>query len=168
MKCSSASFGVYHRAHSAPLCAASVVGVILGCLVADSLAQSPALVDQHKNASERHKASATQGLAVGLNDPVKKEIAMQLVSCAENSSLDWKAQYGYIEYNVEGNEKENRGYTAGLVGFTTKFGDLSAVVDHYNELEPNNVLNKYTNALHSLAQSESSATTGLGDEFVAD
>ncbi|MGW2054939.1 chitosanase, partial [Streptomyces sp. NPDC001840] len=32
-----------------------------------------------------------------LDDPAKKEIAMQLVSSAENSSLDWKAQYGYIE-----------------------------------------------------------------------
>ncbi len=30
----------------------------------------------------------------GLRDPAKKDIAMQLVSSAENSSLDWKAQYG--------------------------------------------------------------------------
>ncbi|MYT55611.1 chitosanase, partial [Streptomyces sp. SID7834] len=33
----------------------------------------------------------------GLDDPAKKDIAMQLVSSAENSTLDWKAQYGYIE-----------------------------------------------------------------------
>src|SRR4051794_40641743 len=59
-------------------------------------------------------APATEN--AGLRDPAKKEIAMQLVSAAENSSLDWKAQYGYIEYNVEHNEKENRGYTAGVIG----------------------------------------------------
>ena len=63
-------------------------------------------------------AAATQKSA-GLKDPAKKEIAMQLVSTAENSSLDWKAQYGYIEYNVEGNDDENRGYTGGIVGFTS-------------------------------------------------
>ncbi|MDB5328192.1 MAG: chitosanase, partial [Phycisphaerales bacterium] len=45
---------------------------------------------------------------VGLYVPVAKDIAMQLVSAAENSSLDWKAQHPYIEYNVEGNAKENR------------------------------------------------------------
>ena len=55
----------------------------------------------------------------GLMNPAKKEIAMQLVSAAENSSLDWKAQYAYIEYNVEHNAKENRGYTAGIIGFTS-------------------------------------------------
>ena len=93
---------------------------------------------------------------------------MQIVSANENSSLDWKSQYGYIEYNVEGNESENRGYTAGIIGFCTKCGDLSDLVDHYNELAPNNVLSKYTSALHSLKQSESSADTGLGDAFVAD
>jgi len=39
----------------------------------------------------------TAQAAVDLTDPHKKDIAMQLVSSAENSSLDWKAQYGYIE-----------------------------------------------------------------------
>ncbi|MGW2059062.1 chitosanase, partial [Streptomyces sp. NPDC001840] len=42
-------------------------------------------------------APAAPAAAAGLDDPAKKEIAMQLVSSAENSSLDWKAQYGYIE-----------------------------------------------------------------------
>ena len=32
-----------------------------------------------------------------LDDPAKKDVAMQLVSSAENSSLDWRAQYSYIE-----------------------------------------------------------------------
>jgi len=41
--------------------------------------------------------AATRG---GLRDPAKKETAMELVSAAENSSLDWKAQYGYIYYDA--------------------------------------------------------------------
>ena len=50
--------------------------------------------------------------ASGLKDPAKKEIAMRLVSAAENSSLGWQAQYHYIEYNVETqNRQKNRGYT---------------------------------------------------------
>ena len=35
------------------------------------------------------------GAATGLNAPAKKEIAQQLVSSAENSSLEWRKQYGY-------------------------------------------------------------------------
>src|SRR2546423_15651546 len=69
----------------------------------------------------------------GLHDPAKKDIAMQLVSTAENSSLDWKVQYGYIEYNVEHNEKENRGYTAGIIGFTSRTHDMLELVQHYEQ-----------------------------------
>ena len=56
---------------------------------------------------------------------------MQLVSAAENTTLDWKAHYKYIEYNVEGNEKDNRGYTGGIVGFTSKTGDMFDVVERF-------------------------------------
>src|SRR3954470_9467422 len=79
----------------------------------------------------------------GLNDPSKKEIAMQLVSAAENSSLDWKAQYAYIEYNVEHNAKENRGYTAGIVGFTSRTHDMLELVEYYNKIVPQNPLSAY-------------------------
>src|SRR2546421_12252009 len=67
----------------------------------------------------------------GLRDPAKKGIAMQLVSAAENSSLDWKAQYGYIEYNVEHNAEENRGYTAGIIGVTARTDDMLELVEDY-------------------------------------
>ncbi|MFF8262329.1 chitosanase, partial [Streptomyces virginiae] len=40
--------------------------------------------------------AAAPAAAAGLDDPAKKEIAMKIVSSAENSSLDWKAQYKYI------------------------------------------------------------------------
>jgi chitosanase len=102
----------------------------------------------------------------GLADPAKKEIAMQLVSAAENSSLDWKAQYAYIQYNVEHSAKENRGYTAGIVGFTSKTDDMLAVVQLYDQLEPNNILSKYLPALKKVDGTSSKA--GLGKDFERD
>ncbi len=57
--------------------------------------------------------------ATGLAIPAKKEIAMRLVSSAENSSLDWRAQYRYIEDIHDG-----RGYTAGIIGFCSGTGDM--------------------------------------------
>jgi chitosanase len=102
----------------------------------------------------------------GLIDPAKKEIAMELVSAAENSSLDWKAQYAYIEYNVEHNDRENRGYTAGIVGFTSKTDDMLEMVTLYDHLAPHNVLSKYLPALQKV--DGTSLTDGLGKDFERD
>ena len=55
---------------------------------------------------------------------------MQLVSSAENSSLDWKAQYKYIEDIGDG-----RGYTAGIIGFCSGTGDMLELVEHYTDAE---------------------------------
>src|SRR5262249_20678143 len=88
-------------------------------------------------------AQSTQPTSLGLRDPAKKEIAMELVSTAENSSLDWKAQYGYIEYNVEHNDKENRGYTAGIIGFTSRTHDMLELVGYYQKIAPDNPLTTY-------------------------
>ena len=71
--------------------------------------------------------------ATGLDDPAKKEIAMELVSSAENSSLDWKAQYKYIEDIGDG-----RGYTAGIIGFCSGTGDMLDLVQLYTDREPGN------------------------------
>ncbi|MDX6332507.1 MAG: chitosanase, partial [Streptomycetaceae bacterium] len=54
--------------------------------------------------------SARAADAVDLTDPHRKDITMQLVSSAENSTLDWTAQYKYIEDIGDG-----RGYTAGII-----------------------------------------------------
>jgi chitosanase len=102
----------------------------------------------------------------GLTAPAKKEIAMQLVSAAENSSLDWKAQYAYIEYNVEHNAQENRGYTAGIIGFTSRTDDMLQVVRLFDQLSPNNVLSKYLPALQKVDGTPD--TTGLGKDFERD
>ncbi|QUQ65832.1 chitosanase [Kutzneria sp. CA-103260] len=96
-----------------------------------------------------------------LNDPAKKEIAMELVSSAENSSLDWKAQYSYIEDIGDG-----RGYTAGIIGFCSGTGDMLELVQAYTDSEPDNVLAKYLPALKKVNGSDSHA--GLGSAFVND
>src|SRR5882757_5065800 len=83
--------------------------------------------------------------ATGLDDPAKKEIAMKIVSSAENSSLDWKAQYKYIEDIGDG-----RGYTAGIIGFCSGTGDMLELVQHYRDLKPGNILAKYIPALQTV------------------
>ncbi|QNS03399.1 chitosanase [Streptomyces xanthii] len=88
--------------------------------------------------------------AVGLDDPAKKEIAMQLVSSAENSSLDWKAQYRYIEDIGDG-----RGYTAGIIGFCSGTGDMLDLVELYTRREPDNPLAAYLPALRAVDGSDS-------------
>ena len=128
-------------------------------VIADSTASAG------KAAQFADASTPTAPKAVNLDDPAKKEIAMQLVSSAENSSLDWKAQYGYIEYNVEGNEAENRGYTGGIIGFTSKTSDMLALVQYYNKIAPDNPLTPYISALQKVDRTSSKA--GLGDPFVA-
>src|SRR5438067_6877535 len=110
-------------------------------------------------------APATQDAGTGLRSPAKKEIAMQLVSAAENSSLDWKAQYGYIEYNVEHNAEENRGYTAGIIGFTSRTHDMLELVEYYRKIAPDNPLAEFLPALRKVDGTPS--TEGLGEPFVA-
>jgi chitosanase len=83
------------------------------------------------------------GRSADLTDPRKKDIAMRLVSSAENSSLDWKAQYRYIE-DID----DDRGYTAGIIGFCSGTGDMVALVELYTRRKPGNVLAKYLPALH--------------------
>ncbi|WP_329499749.1 chitosanase [Kitasatospora herbaricolor] len=106
-------------------------------------------------------ATVVSAAAVGLDDAHKKDIAMQLVSSAENSSLDWKAQYKYIEDIGDG-----RGYTAGIIGFCSGTGDMLDLVQHYTDLKPGNVLAKYLPALRKVNGTESH--TGLGTAFQKD
>jgi chitosanase len=114
----------------------------------------------------RGQSPSTRPVKPGLMEPAQKEIAMQLVSAAENSSLDWKAQYGYIEFNVEHNAKENRGYTGGIVGFTSRTHDMLAMVRLYDEIAPHNLLSKYLPALEQVDGTPSQK--GLGEQFERD
>ncbi|WP_231873393.1 MULTISPECIES: chitosanase [Kitasatospora] len=87
---------------------------------------------------------------VNLDDPAKKEIAMKLVSSAENSSLDWRAQFSYIE-----DIKDGRGYTAGIIGFCSGTGDMLDLVEAYTAKKPGNVLASYLPALRSVNGTDS-------------
>lgn len=98
--------------------------------------------------------------AAGLAAPEKKDIAMRLVSSAENSSLDWTAQYAYIEDIGDG-----RGYTGGIIGFCSGTNDMLKLVELYTERVPGNVLAGYLPALRAVNGTDSHE--GLGPGFTA-
>ncbi len=89
-----------------------------------------------------------------------KEIAMELVSSAENSTLNWRSEYGYIQDIHDG-----RGYTGGIIGFTSGTGDLLEVVRLYTRARPRNPLARFLPALRRVNGSPSHR--GLGAAFVA-
>ena len=131
-----------------------------------TMTAAPAAIAQPNTAQLAGNAAVAHPLGVAsqggdLNDPAKKEIAMELVSSAENSSLDWKAQYSYIEDIGDG-----RGYTAGIIGFCSGTGDMLELVQAYTASSPNNVLAKYLPALKKVNGSDSH--TGLGAAFEKD
>ncbi|GAA1034076.1 MULTISPECIES: chitosanase [Amycolatopsis] len=103
-------------------------------------------------------SSSVLGSGGDLASPEKKEIAMQLVSSAENSSLDWKKQYSYIE-----DIKDGRGYTAGIIGFCSGTGDMLELVQAYTKSVPDNPLAKFLPALEKVNGSDSHE--GLGAPF---
>lgn len=105
--------------------------------------------------------STPPSTGVNLDNPAKKEVAMELVSAAENSSLNWKAQYSYIEDIGDG-----RGYTAGIIGFCSGTGDMLELVEAYTATKPSNVLAKYLPALRSVDGTDSH--TGLDPNFAKD
>jgi chitosanase len=98
---------------------------------------------------------------VDLTDPHKKDIAMRLVSSAENSSLDWQAQYRYIEDVGDG-----RGYTGGIIGFCSGTHDMLQLVTLYTGRVPGNVLARYLLALKNVDGSDSHA--GLDPNYPTD
>jgi chitosanase len=125
-----------------------VLAVIGACLAAVPLLDAP-------------RAAAAHATAPGLDDPAKKDMAMRLVSSAENSSLDWKAQYRYIEDIGDG-----RGYTAGIIGFCSGTGDMLDLVRLYTDRDPGNVLAGYLPALRRVNGTDSHE--GLDPDFPGD
>ncbi len=105
-------------------------------------------------------AAPSTSRAAGLAAPAEKEIAMELVSSAENSTLDWRGEYGYIEDIGDG-----RGYTGGLIGFCSGTGDMLALVRSYVAAEPGNPLSAFLPALRQVDGTASHR--GLGRPFLA-
>ncbi|MFE4954684.1 chitosanase [Streptomyces sp. NPDC056653] len=115
----------------------------------------------HPVVRQEVSAARQAAAATGLDDPAKKEIAMQLISSAENSSLNWKAQYTYIEDVGDG-----CGYTAGIIGFCSGTGDMLDLVELYTQRKPGNVLAKYLPALREVNGTDSH--DGLDPNFAED
>jgi chitosanase len=86
----------------------------------------------------------------GLDNPTKKDLAMQLVASAENATVKWKDQYDYIEDIGDG-----RGYTGGIIGFCSGTNDMLAAVAEYVRRKPSNVLVGYLAALREVNGSDS-------------
>ncbi len=103
--------------------------------------------------------ASTAAVTSDLASPGKKEIAMQLVSSAENSTLDWRGQFGYIEDLDDG-----RGYTAGIIGFCSGTGDMLKLVRAYTATSPGNPLDRFLPALRRVNGGDSHK--GLGPPFV--
>ncbi|MFD7706249.1 chitosanase [Streptomyces sp. NPDC059785] len=110
---------------------------------------APDSASAHDSAPVRGSASAAPA---GLAAPDKKELAQRIVSSAENSSLDWRAQYGYVEDIGDG-----RGYTAGIIGFTTGTHDVLTLVEEYTGDHPDNGLARYLPALRKVDGTDSHA-----------
>ncbi|HWQ10348.1 MAG TPA: chitosanase [Holophaga sp.] len=89
---------------------------------------------------------------------------MELVSSAENSTLEWKAQYAYLE-----DIKDGRGYTGGIIGFCSGTGDMLELVQAYQAAAgPDDAaaadLAAYLPALKKVNGSASHAGLGAGFE----
>mgnify|MGYP000880625021 FL=1 len=126
--------------------------IALICLIAMSISLC--------SCSANNKKNDTAEYSIEKGD--LKKVVFALVSSAENSSIDYGNQYSYIEDIGDG-----RGYTAGIIGFTSATGDLLEVVEKYTELKTSdNNLEKYIPALKQVIGSDSHA--GLGSEFVSD
>ncbi len=109
---------------------------------------------------ETAPSATMSGLAAGLADPRKKAVALQLVSSAENSTLNWRGEFGYLEDIGDG-----RGYTGGIVGFCSGTSDMLALVTEYTRRVPGNKLARYLPALRTVDGSDSHA--GLDPGFPA-
>ncbi|OJF10798.1 chitosanase [Couchioplanes caeruleus] len=105
-------------------------------------------------------SASVPAAAAGLATSRKKELALQLVSSAENSTLDWREEFDYIEDIGDG-----RGYTAGIVGFCSGTSDMLALVTEYTRRSPRNKLARYLPALRAVDGSASHR--GLDPGFTA-
>ncbi|WP_026508362.1 chitosanase [Butyrivibrio sp. MC2013] len=143
------------------LLAAAILAAVILRFGTDELLASRYLHDR-TSASDPARQGDDPDRASGENisEGRLRQTVMSLVTSAENSSLDYTRQYGYIEDIGDG-----RGYTGGIIGFTTGTADLLDVVEVYVALKPdNNGLKKYIPALQSAIGSDTHK--GLGQAFV--
>ena len=115
-----------------------------------TFAAFPCLAAAEPTEPQDTRAAATvTNTSPDLSDPIEKEIAMQIVCSAENSSLKWRSHYAYIQDINDG-----RGYTGGIIGFCSGTGDMRHVIQEYTRHAPGNRLAKYLPALRKLNGSD--------------
>lgn len=118
-----------------------------------SVSASQRALEEAKSRAEDEQAADDEAIAAlppGLSAPAKKELAQQIVASAENSTLDWRSAYGYIEDIGDG-----QGYTAGIIGFCTGTHDLLTLVERYTKAHPDNGLARYLPALREVDGTDS-------------
>jgi chitosanase len=126
----------------------------------DLKAYGPAAGEALLVAAPATRSPANGSIAAGLTDRAKRETAFELVASAENSTLNWRAAYGYLEDLHDG-----RGYTGGIIGFCSGTSDMLAVVVEYTRRRPVNPLARFRPALRTVDGSDSHA--GLDPGFAA-
>ncbi|MFF3495115.1 chitosanase [Streptomyces sp. NPDC002795] len=111
---------------------------------------APAHPGNQSEAERKADDKAIASLPPGLAAPRQKDLAQRIVASAENSTLDWRGQYGYIEDIDDG-----QGYTAGIIGFCTGTHDLLTLVERYTKTHPDNGLARYLPALREVDGTDS-------------
>ncbi|MER7641082.1 chitosanase [Streptomyces sp. NPDC126522] len=106
---------------------------------------SPSTHDDSRPAHPSTSAATPRRAPEGLAAPAMKNLAQELVASAENSTLDWRSAYGYVQDIGDG-----QGYTAGIIGFCTGTHDLLVLVEHYTADHPGNGLARYLPALRKV------------------
>jgi chitosanase len=149
---------VFLIAAPAAVVVAVAVGVSAGSgpVLADhppSFASENAAPDPLSTGSDKDRKAARRRIAhtpPGLAAPDKREIAEEIVSSAENSTLDWRSAYGSIQDLGDGN-----GYTAGVIGFCSGTHDMLQLVEYYTGKHPHNPLAPYLPALRAVDGTDS-------------
>ncbi|HVL61568.1 MAG TPA: chitosanase, partial [Microbacterium sp.] len=102
---------------------------------------------------------------------IDQEKAFEITSTAENSTLAWWENYRYIEDGA--GIGDDRGYTGGIVGFTTATGDMLDLVKNY--FLPNNATSPLASFVTGLttcasvgrgSSASSTANTSLGTSYM--